>query len=204
MVPALFIYLVWHHAQKAGFEVIDGLGICLWFLDVVSVCRWCVFDLLFLHLPVCFSSCELHLIPCSSFFSLTCPRSCSPYPLFINSMSLPVCWPHPFIPINILCSFRLCFHRDASLSFWVQKTESPKDLLCCYFPWLFSSLALSFLYPSSSLKTISPCPSSLVLSFSICSFLCQWTDFFLSRSTARLGDIVSWPRQAKPFSVPDI
>lgn len=60
---------------------------------------------------------------------------------------------------------------------------------------------LAFLYPSTSPKTISPPPLSY---FSICSFLCQWTDFFLSRSTARLGDIVSWPRQAKPFSVPDI
>lgn len=61
-------------------------------LDAASVCRWCGFDLLFIHLPVCFGSCELRLIhgaviSQSLFFSLTCPRSFSPYPLFINSVT---------------------------------------------------------------------------------------------------------------------
>lgn len=64
---------------------------CLWFWTV-SVSRWCDFDLLFIHLHVCFGSCELHLIhgaiiSHSLFFSLTCPRSFSPYPLFINSVT---------------------------------------------------------------------------------------------------------------------
>lgn len=61
-------------------------------LDAASVCRWCGFDLLFIHLPVCFCSCELHLIhgaviSQSLFFSMTCPCSFSPYPLFINSVT---------------------------------------------------------------------------------------------------------------------
>ncbi len=122
-------------------------------LDAASVCRWCGFDLLFIHLPVCFGSCELHLIhgaviSQSLFFSMTCPRSFSPYPLLLT-LSLPVCWPHPFIPINILCSLLLCFHRDGSLSFWEQDTESPKDLLHYYFPLLFHPSLHQYLSPRS-------------------------------------------------------
>lgn len=99
-------------------------------------------------LTSCSSTCMCALARVSyiSFMVLSFPIPCSfpwhalalsPHIPFLLTLSLPVCCPHPFIPISILCSLLLCFHRDGSLSFWVQDTESPKDLLHYYFPRLF-------------------------------------------------------------------
>lgn len=140
-------------------------------------------------LTSCSSTCLCALADVSyvSFMALSFPSpysflwhalTLSPHIPFLLTLSLPVFWPHPFIPINILCSLLFCFHRDGSLSFWEQDTESPKDLLHYYFPLLFfiplsisiSALALFSLSFHLPQHYLSPAPPLSYFLFSFALF----------------------------------
>lgn len=164
------------HAQNTTYEIIDWFGQLPWFWMQHRCAGGVV-------LTSCSSTCLCALAHVSyiSFMVLSFPSPCSfpwhalalsPHIPFLLTLSLPVCWPHPFIPINILCSLLLCFHRDGSLSFWEQDTESPKDLLHYYFPLLFHPSLHQYLSPRSLFFILLPflrlsllCPSPLILSF---------------------------------------
>ncbi len=135
------------HAQNTAYEIIDWFGQLPWFWTQHRCAGGVV-------LTSCSSTCLSALAHVSyvSFMVLSFPSPCSfpwhalalfPHIPFLLTLSLPDCWPHLFIPINILCSLLLCFHRDGSLSFWEQDTKVLKIFCTIIFLCFFIPLSIS-------------------------------------------------------------